>query len=264
MQQPSSDYLILQSVIFRYGGRSRARAQEAGWHLGQAGLSDQVWKRVCSAPAVLTSPRCARWSARCSRQRSSSRTSIVYDTSMSVSRAPPSHTYVHYAHRLARTRHTGARARWPVSTRRRRARGNGTAHLTSSIERVRCVWVAAPQRGQSTSSGRLVARLLPLMRATEGRFRAVLESRPRATPQPCAREVIHYHSYLIEIWLFSAVFRYIMGTWTAREVRTGSSAITCCTYGSSEPMSERISAISGRGGSPVSHKQDIFGFECIF
>ena len=121
----------------------------------------------------------------------------------------------------------------------------------------------APPRGQSTS-GRLVARLLPLMRATEGRFRAVLESRPRATPQPCAREVIHYHSYLIEIWLFSAVFRYIMGTWTAREVRTGSSAITCCTYGSSEPMSERISAISGRGGSPVSHKQDIFGFECVF
>ena len=92
----------------------------------------------------------------------------------------------------------------------------------------------------------------------------MLESRPRATPQPCAREVIHYHSYLIEIWLFSAVFRYIMGTWTAHEVRTGLSAITCCTYGSSEPMSERISAISGHGGSPVSHKQHIFGFECVF
>ena len=68
----------------------------------------------------------------------------------------------------------------------------------------------------------------------------------------------------MEALLFSAVFRYIMGTWTAHEVRTGLSAITCCTYGSSEPMSERISAISGRGGSPVSHKQDIFGFECVF
>ena len=124
-----------------------------------------------------------------------------------------------------------------------------TSQARSSV-RVRCVWVAAPQRGQSTSSGRLVARLPPIMRATDGRFRAVLESWPRATPQPCAREVIHYHSYLIEIWLFSAVFRYIMGTWTAHEVGVGSSAILGYASGSGGPMGERISAISGRGGSP--------------
>ena len=120
-----------------------SRAQRPGMEAGALGLD---W----------TAPRRARRTARCSRRRSSSRTSIVYDTSLGVSRAPPSHTYVHYAHRLARTRHTGARARWPVSTRRRRARGNGTAHLTSSIERVRCVWVAAPQLRRAVNQRRVV------------------------------------------------------------------------------------------------------------
>ena len=118
--------------------RSVSSASSRSWAASRPSRAHRPGTEAGALSLDWTAPRRARRTARCSRRRSSSRTSIVYDTSLGVSRAPPSHTYVHYAHRLTPS-HTGSRARWPVSTRRRRARGNGTAHLTSSIERVRCM-----------------------------------------------------------------------------------------------------------------------------